>query len=426
MSSPSAIVVTSRETLVFRDGRPFGTAANLTGGRLLWPMPSTLAGMIRSRIGLALSTQDRGFFDRQNPARGANIARLRQIAVSNILPVRRHFEAATWEFLFPSPADAIVCDHNQHSVSIGRFGCAPLRASEGCSDLWPDWLLPQTEETRKPASARPAFWHASHFFAWLREDVFQPLARHELGIAGATPETRVHTALDPDTFAVKEGALFESPGIRLATKASSGAAAEELGLAVFLGALGAAEDPTGSAHLGGERRVAHNDAFTQPFPAAPDDLQRAWQGQRFLRLVLTSPGAFDGWAPRWLLPPAADRSAAISWQTIPNTTLEVRLRSAFVSGWSPLSGWDYDTFSPKPMRKIVPAGSVYVIELRDPAQSATVAAALWGKSICDPPRDDREHPPARDGFGTVLIGCAVEAVRQHPLILRPCSLNSTS
>lgn len=262
MSATATIVTTSREALVFRDGKPFGMEGALTGGKMPWPMPSTLAGMIRSRIGISRSTAEVDYFARgtskaQTTQRDANLRALLDVSIRS-LPVHRPLGSGyDWNFLSPAPADAAIYARGSHrcpKLEVRRFQCEAISADqgEGCADLWSNWRLPMSPSMKKPASAptRPLFWHENTFHAWLKEEVdrdeYKPA---HLGILGGTPETRIHTAIDPTTGMVVEGALFDAPGVRLGLPTADKQPPGELGLAMFIDGLKEGDNVTGAVHL---------------------------------------------------------------------------------------------------------------------------------------------------------------------------------
>jgi CRISPR-associated protein Cmr3 len=146
------------------------------------------------------------------------------------------------------------------------------------------------------------------------------------------------------------------------------------------------------------------------FPACPEEI--GTQGN-LLQLILITPGAFTGgWCPTWL-----DQSDNHGWVIIPETALKIRLRSAVVDRWQPVSGWNLklkgerNQGSPKHFRKAVGSGSIYLVET-EPGKSAQIAQQLWGKSLCEEIQD------RRDGFGICLVGNVNEtnslAKGEHP------------
>lgn len=399
----SAFVTTTQNALVFRDGKPFGLDGALLGGHVPWPLPSTLSGMYRSKIGESLSRSGQDWFSRKDEAqRDMNIARLKEVRFRS-LPVVRSSPTSEWEFLFPAPADAALYPANEGSLSLRRFSCEQTTTGEGTSGLPIDWLLPLPPSMEKPAASRPPFWRKEMFFRWLAETDPSSieLTTADLGVMAPINDRRIHVAIDAARLTPEDGALFDSPGLRLASKTRRGdhESVEELGVATFVDNLIDKADPSGGVYFGGERRTARNEPFAQPFPEPSAELRQAWNGQRFLRLVLISPGIFkSGWVPEWLDPDTGLGSS--TWRFERNTHAQVRLRSAFVSRWVAVSGWDYDLRQAKAMRKMVPAGAVYVLEVKDPEKAPDIAAALWGQSLSDEPQDQR------DGFGTVVVGCA--------------------
>jgi CRISPR-associated protein Cmr3 len=141
--------------------------------------------------------------------------------------------------------------------------------------------------------------------------------------------------------------------------------------------------------LGGERRLAEwgaaEEAGGWSVSRMPDDTPR-------LRMVLATPAIFSrGWLPGWI-----DRE---TWEgTIPDTSVRVRLISAVVERWVPISGWSYGSkyYGPKPLRRMVPAGSVYFFEKLSDAPVDGEAMRL--RSVCDREQDKN------DGFGAALWG----------------------
>jgi len=79
--------------------------------------------------------------------------------------------------------------------------------------------------------------------------------------------------------------------------------------------------------------------------------------------------------------------------------VKLNLVSACTGRWKPISGWSLEKGrrGPKPIRRLVPAGSVYFFEVLEGDASA-LAKNLWLRSVCDDEQD------RRDGFGLALWG----------------------
>ncbi len=85
--------------------------------------------------------------------------------------------------------------------------------------------------------------------------------------------------------------------------------------------------------------------------------------------------------------------------TPPGSNVELRLVSAVIGRWQPISGWSIENGKPqrpKPLRRMVPAGSVYFFEVQGKITAGL--ADLWLNSVCDDEQD------RRDGFGLSLWG----------------------
>lgn len=79
----------------------------------------------------------------------------------------------------------------------------------------------------------------------------------------------------------------------------------------------------------------------------------------------------------------------------------VRLVAAVVGGSLPLGGWDLAVGAPKPLRRALPAGSVFFFEPRD-RSAAEVAARVHGSAWVD----DLDPHQKLQGFGLAVAGCS--------------------
>ncbi len=126
--------------------------------------------------------------------------------------------------------------------------------------------------------------------------------------------------------------------------------------------------------LGGERRSVTAAPTLFNLPAKP-----TISGEVF-KVVLLTPGLFDSWFPAHLL------------DDFPGLNLVAAAVGKPVS----VGGWDVLNQQPKPMRRAVPAGSVFLFEATSKEQVKEIIEEYHGKSICQPTDD-------LDGFGICLI-----------------------
>ena len=386
------IVIHSTEPLVFRDGRPFGDSGHVNGGMLRWPWPSTVVGMLRTRIGLSrdpdyFQTGGKGMLD---PAKKKALER---ISAERVVPLWKKENTKDWEYLFPAPADALVVRASQQDTyAVHSFDFLDPFHDGGVDLPWKNWRIPVASTREKPARDSPELWNLATYFDWLKNNQLNgEIHGTDLGRPLPQPEVRMHTAIDPATGTVKTGQLFASQGISLSSVGRGGRYGGQLGIGVELAGAEDTDDPFGPCHFGGERRVAFVEPLQSAFPVCP-----GWfENKRYLRFVLITPGVFGSWAPSWLLPDPDCHET--DWRKVPGTDIDVRLCSSFIPRWQPVSGWDYALRAPKATRKMVPAGAVYVVEVKDPASSQTLAQKIWGRSI----DSDLRH---LNGCGAVCVG----------------------
>ena len=378
------IVVFAREPLILRDGRPFGDDGAIMAGALQWPMPSTLAGMVRSRIGIS---RNASFF--QNPGAAEQIL---AVHVESIQPACRAGDGK-WQFVYPCPRDLLVCDNAKGGFSLHGFRYT-AQGANGVTIPWKNWLVPLPQIQEKPARTQPALWHEAILMKWLTDPGHMPasVSLDKLGWPLPHQDRQIHCCIDRASGSAADGKLWMSSGLCMQGYDAT-AGIKQWGVAMRLSGYDNDDTVSGPVHLGGDRRLAWVEPLDISWPVCPDALANA----HYLRLVLTTPGKFGGWAPEWLLPPDAGAPVETPWVTVPGTPHRVRICSAFVPRWTPVSGWDYAKECPKAMCKLVPAGAVYVIEIEKPETSLDIARQLWGRPLVS---------SEIDGYGVCLVGRA--------------------
>lgn len=348
------------EALALRDGRPWGAGA--PSASRPWPLPQTLAGMLRSKVGLARRPD---FFHDRSRAESL----IKGVRLGLSLPAVRL--GAHWEPLFPTPADAVGFPSERgiemKTPVLHDFGLdwCDLQDSAG-------WLAPILEDARKPDSRAPAWWHSVPFLDWLAGKFphapGQSCALEAIGPPAPLRRWRTHTKIDPETGSAKERHLFSSEELVLRTRSHEWALAltARVAEAGDLSALG------GCFHLGGDRRLAMAESLPFAWPSFPHEVFAS--PSQWLKIILITPGDFGGWLPTWLHPRA--------WCDVPGCgATRVRLRSATIIPAQGVSGWDFQLRACKATRFLVPAGSVYVLELENPDGASALASALWLQSL---------------------------------------------
>lgn len=379
--------ISCRDPIVCRDGRPFGAGQGNRMRSLGWPLPSVIAGSLRSTLG---KSANREFSI-------ATAQDLLQVEVAGLFPL------AEGQMYLPAPQDCVV-HHDQ----------GPLRATPrpieraGC-----DWPLvglqpvglteAQAPNDFKPEEA-PAWWPAERYAAWL---VDNDIAFDDRFLLAPEIEDRTHVQLDPDAGAAEDGNLFTTAALPLSHLPRHGARAEVTHSSRFatiaLAARVRANEWCGEAvakldtlhPLGGERRLVHWKAAaeTSAWPC-PQPVRAALASASRIRMVLVTPAVFGGgWKPGWMNEKLVG--------TPPGSNVTLRLVGVSIQRWRAVSGWSLANLpgqprGPKPVKRIVPSGGVYFFETVD--GKASGLADRWLESVSDDEQD------RRDGFGLAVWG----------------------
>lgn len=376
-------LIEPRDPIIFRDGRPFNASPGARAKTLSFPLPATIAGATRTHAGLDAN----GRFD------ASRIAELQGKRVRGPLLVELHEDGRVKEWLFPAPADALLFKHDPYDRKLVRI--VPLTAvatPSGTASNLPAGLalVGSTEPANaKPHPKTPAFWRWDHYRDWLSEPKAQDVELEGFGRSGPARESRMHVSIKADTQTAEDGALFQTSGLEFVHTPTeedvshpSLAQAQMLGLVVETDA-GLRE---GLGFLGGERRVARWRSGPDRLPECPPKVRQAIIASRHCRLILATPALFT----QGYLPDSAKLSrfgVTVSVQAVVNQRYQV------------VSGWDYAKSRPKSARRLVPAGSVYFLQLGgNDNDIGRLVDDVWLRAISDDEQD------CRDGFGLAVLG----------------------
>ena len=395
-----AFVIEPHDPLVFGNGKPFSAVPGARNDSLPLPPPSTLAGLVRTTAGRDAD----GVFDTGRIEELLN----RQIAGPHLVVLDGEPELA-----LPAPADMLrlaqpapLHKAGEDSVVHLLKRLVPLSLGEG--DLVSDPELAPVGQVvpnpSKPPRSAPGFWRASALLRWLTHPPDPRLSTEVspgFGVEVPRPEERTHIAIDPGTGVAGSGALFGTVGRRFNGWVDGVEAA--LGL---YGETNAALSLPSHVVLGGEGRLSLMTPSARLLPAAPPEEVLAAARQGFVRVYLLTPAPLGGsrWSPDWasVVAQASGRPDIISgWAYAPPKTA--------ANGYPAAANRKRRGGTPKPTRRLVPAGSVFFLKLHAQGDEAAERVRnLWGQSIVD-------GQDARDGFGRILFGAWDGAF--HKLIL---------
>ncbi|MCS6849796.1 MAG: type III-B CRISPR module-associated protein Cmr3 [Gemmataceae bacterium] len=390
--------LTAPDPVIARDGRPFGIGQGNRMRGLSWLLPSVVAGSFRTALVTATPGLD---FTGDMPRR------LQQVAVAGVFP------SHDGELYLPAPLDCVWKQKDdpkgeQERGQILRAAPQPLDGDSG-TDL-PAGLQPvmlsraQAAEDFKPATP-PAWWPKTKFVDWLTTtlDVRDSDWFTAEFLRAPQPVMRDHVALDPGRGAAAESLIYATANLNVdylprhvaketdqqATNISNRFAAVQLSARVTVPASSglALPNPFRIWHpLGGERRLVHWQRCPRDVNgwACPAEVRAALANATQVRLILATPAIFrHGWRP--------------DLDNGPLRGFGLKLVGACTGRWRAVSGWSLAMpIGPKPIRRLVPAGSVYFFRCDQGAAAAL--ADSWLQPISD---DEQEQ---RDGFGLALWG----------------------
>jgi CRISPR-associated protein Cmr3 len=365
-------LLTPRDTLVIRDGRPIQEGAPPMRSLDL-PWPSTLAGLVRTRIG----TNAEGKFDRESDD-------VLRISVRGPLLAELDSQGAMTRYLVPAPRDCLwhrpTEENDEHAGQLARFRLTPQPTPAGCvTDLGDRQLVGFDGQTprSKPADDVPLFWYWDDFQNWLLKpqapDTVEWLPPN-FGRRALPHERRTHVVIEPGSQTAKEGQIFDTDGLRFSLRRDG----REEHLAITL----ACDDPGlrgGAVLCGGERRLSYLRGVDKPWPACPDELSLG--SERLARVILLTPALFN------------ERYA-------PDTLGGAPVVACAVPRAEVISGWDLARGGAKPTRRMAPAGSVYWVRLEPKQDARAWVRDMWMQCVSDKEQD------RRDGFGLCVVGRA--------------------
>jgi len=372
--------ITPHDPIIARDARPFGFGLRMKS--LDWPYPSVLAGSVRTMLG---KTNSNDFDDK-------TVAALKKVSVAGPLPL------CDGHLYLPAPGDVLIEELHNGARRAHPLRPAKLRKGEGCNlpnqKLLPTMVPASVESEFKPADSA-AFWSMEKMTAWLASDAYESFDLPSTSkddeqssdfLDLPAKEFRAHVGIKAESGSADDGRLFETIGLdfganmQIAVRVDTGAFAWK-----------------NSLHpIGGERRLAVWKAGRDPGWSCPPEIKNAFGEKHHLRMVLATPAVFSGgWLPGWIdkdtlkgQPPGASRD------------ITLRLVSASVGRWKPLSGWSLEKGGPKPIRRLVPAGSVYFFEVTE-GNPVDLVEPLWLRPVSDT-MGGQDY--GRDGFGLALWG----------------------
>ena len=377
-------IIEPRDSLIVRDGKPFG--GSITHAFSLdFPFPSTTTGGVRTRFGL---NQD-GIFDCPKDKLGE----LKELKVRGSLLAEIDGKDEIAEFYLPAPADALFLqDANQKEkkeAQICRLQPLDVEKLSGVSERESFSNLPaeipfpvglnRTDKKDKPFNDLK-FWTWRNLKNWLHEaNESASVSIKNYGIGNLQKDTRTHVAIN-ENFASEEGNLFQTRGLEF-NYGDGNLQARKFGLAVFVDSANGQklQNKGNLAPLGGERRLVSWRESEEPHPIlkCPNETKERIVREKHCRLMLLTPAYFEN--------------------GMPQSTEDYDIQAIACNRYQTVSGWDFEINKPKPTRRLVPAGSILFLKIKN-GDIANWVDDTWFHCIGDDPQ------AKMDGFGLSILG----------------------
>ena len=354
------VVFKALDTLVFRDGKPFGNGGDTWADSLMFPTPTTLYGALR------------GAYFSQNPDQlpKANTPEdpTKDLCIKGIY----FCNLKEGGYLFPIPRDLVKTEQDS-GEKITLLNLIPNVAT---SNPLP-YIFTVFDECDKVENVE-GFMGEWSFGDYINADI-STLSPQNLYLYGnfVSIEPKIGIALDRGRRTAQEERLY-----RLAQYRYNG-----LGIVVDFEGIEIAD--YGVLKLGGEAKGARYEKFEGSFEAAG-----SLDGDMF-KVVLLTPAIFSqGWIPDFVDP-----------YTMEGKDIQVRLVAAAIGRAQYIGGWDMQKKFPKPMKKAVPPGSVYFFELIDKVDAKNILDRFSLRSIV------ADTSLQKEGYGICTVAKA-QGVRQ--------------
>lgn len=356
-------MVDAKSPLVFGDGRSIGNIGGVRSLELPWP--STLSGMVRTLAG----TNENSGFDT------TEIARVKQIAVQGPWL----YSLTEQQAYFVMPKDMVwnrVDSGNQYTVT--QLVCAQTNTKfpDGIVDTPMTYMVfPSQELPEGKISGGPSFCSENQLTEWLLQPQNKTVSASSAGVWGLLHDERTHVAIEWESKTARDGDLFSTDGVLLQLSTHQEFA---IGFTTDTRDLDRWKDKP--CFLGGERRVSYLRHSDRAYSPSAELIEKLMQ-QNVWRVVFVTSGLFEEGA-------------------CPDALCGQQILSYIVGRPQSISGWDYELKGPKPSRRMVPAGSVYWIDVSQLSteEKQGLLTNYWMKSSAT------NEQYRLDGFGIIVFG----------------------
>lgn len=377
------IKITPFDTLFFRTGRPFLIGVDTWADIVFLPPPSTFYGALRSYLIFKGGTLDKfkkgvhrfkkiiGEVEGNDKDKKAKYGSLK---IKGIFLLKGDIS------YFPLPLDLVKIKENKNETL--KPLCFDKKSTLFISNYpLEHYLIWKKEEQVEETQG----WIEIHNFKEYLKNKEEQYKLHK-DSKFFIREEKVGIARNRTTFTTKEGYLYRIPLIRMIQDTSF--------LVEVEGIEGDLLPKSDVIQLGGESKAAK-------FEVLPSDPLEELKNldfdfsNGFFKLYLATPAVFKkGWIPEWI---DKDKDFAGKYNGI-----KIKLVACAMGKPISVGGWDLVKREPKPLRKAVPAGSVYYFKILDQQVNfERIKESFHFQNISDK-FDDIDYQ--KEGFGLSILG----------------------
>lgn len=356
------------DTLFFRDGRPFSAGEDAWANSLFPPAPGVAYGVLRSI-----------FF-------GHNMDKFRHvddIKLDGSLKIKlRHMllSVSGKGACFPLPAD-LLRNNKSGDIQPLILEDKPKGLVASYNDGLEGMLLAPFKEKSDDLFGK-ALLDADQFQRYLDGDKVERIVELDEYLS---TEAKVGLARSFETRHAEDGMLYKVRYRRPFGAIKEFDKSKFKQLHFLFGFEGQALPAKGVTKFGGDGKLSSFQKLQKgiELPKHPE-----FKTNETCKMYLATPAVFvEGWQPRKFF-----------------TDHGFQLLTAAIPKGRPMGGWDMtkNGGGPKPMRKTVPAGSVYFLKVLDEAKANACIQAFHGKAI-----EGLNHVPDnmdQQGYGVVFFG----------------------
>ena len=372
------IEIDALDTIFCRDARPFTMGDETGAGGMFPPSPSVMYGLLRS-IYFANYPQDiPKAGTKQDPTQTAKISRIAYKAQGNIF--------------FPVPLDVVKRkelakqegdkQQDQSLYSLKPQKPASHELGSGCLP----YLLRYTKSGSVVETIDGELFPKGAFSDYLKNKD-EALAYQKMEDLKMR-EAKIGIARSRTTHSSQPHALYRLEMHRLQSHLTNGG--ERFNFVISFDGLDISDNSDGGlCHFGAEGKAARYTFSQQNIEVKPPLFSDT---DRFFKVYLAAPALFmKGWLPSWI----DQETLAGTYKQLGQDAVMVSLIAAAVGKYQLIGGFDMRKRMPKPLRRAVPAGSVYYFKLEQ-GDMATVLKYFHQQSISD------AYP--EQGFGLSYVG----------------------